>query len=83
MAKGCGHRVTEVREFKFLKHYSNHAIPYKYISPVCMVKMMNEDVITQLVSPTSKSKMLGMLLLVVLVAPLSLLVPFAITEQKG
>jgi hypothetical protein len=48
-----------------------------------MVKMMNDDVITQLVSPTSKSNMLGTLLSLLLAALGPLLESLPTPEQMG
>jgi len=48
-----------------------------------MVKMMNDDVITQLVSATSKSNMLGILPWLPLLAPGSLLESFVTVVQMG
>jgi hypothetical protein len=48
-----------------------------------MVKMMNDDVITQLVSPTSKSNMPGTLPSLLLLAAGPLLEPFARLLQMG
>jgi hypothetical protein len=48
-----------------------------------MVKMMNDDVITQLVSPTSKSNMLGILPWLLLLAPGPLLESFEKVLQMG
>jgi hypothetical protein len=48
-----------------------------------MVKMMNDDVITQLVSATSKSKMVGILSWLLLLAPGPLLDSFETVVQIG
>jgi len=48
-----------------------------------MVKMMNDDVITQLVSPTSKLNMLGILPWLLLLASGSLLESFEAVVQMG
>jgi len=48
-----------------------------------MVKMMNDDVITQLVSATSKSNILGVLPWLLLLAPGPLLESFVTAVQMG
>jgi hypothetical protein len=48
-----------------------------------MVKMMNDDVITQLVSATSKSNMPGILPWLLLLAPGPLLDSFETAVQMG
>jgi hypothetical protein len=68
---------------QFLQHSTTPQLTVYNVSPVCMVKMMNDDVMTQLVSPTSKSKMLGILSSLVLVALGPLLELFARMEQMG